>query len=114
MIGNNIYKLRKQRGLTLSELAERAKISKSYLSNIERNLNSNPSIQVIEKISNVLQVDISILINSEEVTPLVEEEWIHFINELKDAGIKIDDIRSNTLFIEYIKWRQECFKGNNK
>ena len=48
------------------------------------------------------------------VTTLVEEEWIHFINELKAARIKIDDIRSNTLFVEYIKWRPECFKGNNK
>ena len=116
MISNNIYKFRKQRGISLSELAERAKISKSYISNIERNLNSNPSIKVIEKISSVLQVDLSVLINSEreEVTPLVEEEWIHFINELKAAGIKIDDIRSNTQLMEYIKWRQENFKGNNK
>lgn len=114
MIGNTIYKLRKQRGLTLSELAERAKISKSYLSNIERSLNSNPSIQVIEKISNVLQVDISILINSEEVTSLVEDEWIQFINELKDAGIKIADIRSNSMLMEYIKWRQEKMKVNDK
>ena len=38
------------------------------------------------------------------VTTLVEKEWIHFINELKAARIKIDDIRSNTLFVEYIKW----------
>lgn len=45
MIGNKIYKFRKQRGLSISELAERAKISKSYLSNIERNLNSNPPIK---------------------------------------------------------------------
>jgi XRE family transcriptional regulator, master regulator for biofilm formation len=76
MIGNKIYKFRKQRGFSISELAERAKISKSYLSNIERNLNSNPSIKVIEKISSVLQVDLSDLINSElkEVIPLVEEE----------------------------------------
>lgn len=29
----------KKKGLTLSELAERAGVSKSYLSNIERNIN---------------------------------------------------------------------------
>ena len=57
MIGKNIYKLRTQRGLTLSELAERAVISKSYLSNIERNLNANPSIYVLEQIAEALQVD---------------------------------------------------------
>ena len=58
MIGNNIYRIRKQRGLTLSELAKKALISKSYLSNIERNLNKNPSIQVMEKIAAVLHVDL--------------------------------------------------------
>ncbi|MGV3488735.1 MAG: helix-turn-helix domain-containing protein, partial [Tuberibacillus sp.] len=30
MIGKNIYELRKKRNLTLSELADRANISKSY------------------------------------------------------------------------------------
>ena len=49
MIGKNIYLLRKEKGLTLSELAERANIAKSYLSNIERNINQNPSIQIVEK-----------------------------------------------------------------
>ena len=68
MIGNKINKLRKQKGLTLSELAERAKVSKSYLSNIERDLNKNPSIHIIEKISAVLQVEPSVLINSESET----------------------------------------------
>ena len=43
MIGKNIAEIRKKRGYTLSELAELANISKSYLSNIERNINKNPS-----------------------------------------------------------------------
>ena len=109
MIGNNIYNLRKQSGLTLSELAKRAIISKSYLSNIERNINKNPSIQIMEKIAGVLQVDLSMLLKPEivEVEPPVEEEWLHFIQELKEAGINIEDIRDNILLIEFIKWRQE-------
>ena len=65
MIGKNIYEIRKQRGFTLSELAERAKISKSYLSNIERNINKNPSIQVIKKIAMVLEIDLKALLNTE-------------------------------------------------
>lgn len=107
MIGNNINKIRKQRGLTLSELAERAKISKSYLSNIERNLNKNPSIHIVEKISAVLQVEPSVLISSElkGFTPFIEKEWIQFIQELKEAGIKVEDIRNNMELFEYIKWR---------
>lgn len=109
MIGNNIYKLRKQRGLTLSELAERAKVSKSYLSNIERNIHINPSIQVMEKIAVVLHVDLSMLLKSEigEVAPSIDEEWLHFIHELIEAGIKIEDIRENISLLEFIKWRQQ-------
>ena len=103
MIGNNIYMLRKQRGLTLSELAKKAIISKSYLSNIERNINKNPSIQIMEKIAGVLQVDLSMLLKPEivEVAPPIEEEWLHFIHELKEAGIKIEDIRDNIVLIEF-------------
>ena len=37
MIGKNILRIRKGRALSLTELAERANIAKSYLSNIERN-----------------------------------------------------------------------------
>ena len=49
MIGKNIAEIRKRRGYTLSELAGLANISKSYLSNIERNINTNPSLQVMNK-----------------------------------------------------------------
>ena len=67
MIGKNIYQLRKKKGLTLSELADRAGVSKSYLSNIERELNQNPSLKVMKKITFVLGVDLKdLLITSEE------------------------------------------------
>lgn len=110
MIGNNIAKLRKKRGYTLSELAEQAKISKSYLSNIERNLNRNPSIQVMEKIANVLNVDFVSLIK-EEVTNdapcYLEKEWIDFVHELKRNGLEKDQIQQYKPLIEFIKWQKE-------
>ena len=63
----------------------------------------------MEKIAGVLQVDLSMLLKPEieEVAPPVEEEWLHFIHELKEAAIKIEDIRDNILLIEFIKWRKE-------
>lgn len=111
MIGKNINKLRKQRGLTLSELAQRALISKSYLSNIERSLHINPSIQVIEKIAGVLQIDLQKLLQSEleieEVASPVEEEWLELIRELKETGVDKDVVQDYKILIEFIKWRQE-------
>ena len=49
--------------ISLSELAERAGVAKSYLSSIERNIQSNPSIQFLEKISAVLDIPVNSLLN---------------------------------------------------
>jgi XRE family transcriptional regulator, master regulator for biofilm formation len=58
MIGKRIQRLRIEKGLTLSELAENAGVSKSYLSTIERDVQKNPSVQFLEKIASVLNVKI--------------------------------------------------------
>jgi XRE family transcriptional regulator, master regulator for biofilm formation len=111
MIGKNIYELRKKRGLTLSELAERAVISKSYLSNIERNSNANPSIYVLEQIAGALQVDLQELLKSESeleaAGSLIEKEWLDFIHELKENGIRKENIQNYKVLVEFIKWHQE-------
>lgn len=111
MIGNNIAEIRKKRGYTLSMLAERAGISKSYLSNIERNLNRNPSIQVMKKIAAVLDVDLKILLNIEEAEKKEEQfqaldrEWLDLAHELKKSGIDKKQIQDYKTLIEFIKWQ---------
>ncbi|MCQ6278889.1 XRE family transcriptional regulator [Bacillus sp. EB600] len=110
MIGNNIYEIRKQRGLTLSELAERAKISKSYLSNIERNINKNPSIQVINKIAMVLRIDLKALLTTElieETQKIPDKEWIDLARELKNSGIEKEEISDYKMLLEFIKWKNQ-------
>ncbi|MDV2687574.1 helix-turn-helix transcriptional regulator, partial [Alkalihalophilus lindianensis] len=80
-IGKKIAELRKQKGYTLSELAEKTKISKSYLSNIERNLNKNPSLAIIKRIAKVLDVDLMTLLKNEtnhNTNQYVEKEWADF------------------------------------
>ncbi|MBD2798676.1 helix-turn-helix transcriptional regulator, partial [Xenorhabdus sp. 18] len=47
MIGERIKRLRLQKGISLTELAEKAGVAKSYISSIERNLQKNPSIQFL-------------------------------------------------------------------
>lgn len=108
MIGKNIYQFRKNRGLTLSELAEKAGISKSYLSNIERNINQNPSIQVMEKIALVLEEDLHTLLKrktSVETKQQMEREWIDFVYELKEAGVDKEKLREYKILIDFIKWQ---------
>ncbi|XKE69242.1 helix-turn-helix domain-containing protein [Jeotgalibacillus malaysiensis] len=110
MIGENIYKIRREKGLTLSELADRAGVSKSYLSNIERNLKQNPSIQVIEKIANVLEVDMKRLLNVTEERQ-GNKEWNEFISELESQGINKRQLEEYRMILEFIKWKNEHRNG---
>ena len=116
MIGKKIAEIRKQRGYTLSRLAELANISKSYLSNIERNINKNPSLQVMEKIADVLNVDLETLLRNEmDVNPqrYFEKEWLDFLNELKDMGMEKEEIKQYKTLIEFIKWKNDNSKPDH-
>ncbi|MGM8364850.1 helix-turn-helix domain-containing protein [Virgibacillus sp. W0181] len=115
MIGENIKRIRVERRLSLSELADRAQISKSYLSNIERNVNQNPSIQIMEKIAAVLSVDFQVLMGNEiKKDAIPEEAWVQFVNELKESGIEADQLSEYKTVIEFAKWKQDqiCRKNS--
>jgi XRE family transcriptional regulator, master regulator for biofilm formation len=111
VIGNTIYKLRKQKGLTLSELAKRANLSKSYLSNIERNLNQNPSIQVVKRISEVLEVELDSFLSSfktmETQPEEIDQDLLDLATELKETGIQKEQIKEYRTVIEFIKWKNQ-------
>ncbi|MCY9664517.1 helix-turn-helix domain-containing protein [Paenibacillus alginolyticus] len=110
MIGQNISSIRKQRGYTLSELSERTGISKSYLSNIERNLKQNPSIHVMEKIALVLKVDLKTLLKiaaDVETNQQLDQEWMDFISDLKQSGIDKERIHEFKILIEFMKWNND-------
>ncbi|MGM7634629.1 helix-turn-helix domain-containing protein [Bacillus sp. Hm123] len=62
MIGVRIKQLREQKGYSLTGLAKAAQISKSYLSNLERQTNTNPSLSVLSKIATALDVTTNELI----------------------------------------------------
>lgn len=62
MNGASIRELRNKKGLSLDELAALSGISKSYISYIERGLQNNPSISILEKIASALNVNIIELI----------------------------------------------------
>lgn len=116
MIGKNINQLRMKSGITLSELAERAGISKSYLSSIERNLKQNPSIQVMEKIALVLKVDLKTLLKMDidiEKKQQLEKEWLDFIYHLKRSGIDKEQVNDYRILIDFIKWHNENHQEHN-
>ncbi|MED4530688.1 helix-turn-helix domain-containing protein [Metabacillus fastidiosus] len=108
MIGQRIKKYRTTKNLSLSELAERAGVAKSYLSSIERNLQSNPSVQFLEKISSVLGVSVNVLLDgdNENNSNELDYEWTQLVQDAMNSGVTKEQFRD---FLEFNKW-----KINNK
>jgi len=110
MIGKRVQELRLKKGLTLSELAERAGVAKSYLSTMERDIQSNPSILFLEKIASVLNVSVESLIHPNPVdgdggprrAEELDEEWRTLVRDAMASGVSKEQFRD---FLEYNKWR---------
>jgi|SRR5690606_9636651 len=115
MIGDKVKKFRIEKGLSLTELAERAGVAKSYLSSIERNIQSNPSIQFLEKIASVLNIPIESLIHepeqAENEETELDDEWKSLIHEAIESGISKEQFRE---FLEFNRWRMQQNAKQNK
>jgi XRE family transcriptional regulator, master regulator for biofilm formation len=106
MIGEQVKKLRLEKGISLSELAESAGVAKSYLSSIERNIQSNPSIQFLEKISSVLGVSVETLLNEnkeDKADNNLDSAWIELVKEAMESGVSKEQFRE---YLEFNKWRK--------
>ncbi|SET09094.1 XRE family transcriptional regulator, master regulator for biofilm formation [Oceanobacillus limi] len=106
MIGEKIKQLRLEKKMSISELAEKANVAKSYLSSIERNLQSNPSIQFIEKISSVLGVSVNEIINADRSKQLqdLDDEWLKIVQEAMESGVSKEQFKE---YLEFNKWRKK-------
>lgn len=107
LIGEKIKKIRQEKKMSISELAEKANVAKSYLSSIERNLQTNPSIQFIEKISAVLGISVHDLLNTSEMeqqTEQLDEEWLQIVQEAMQSGVSKQQFKE---YLEFNKWRQQ-------
>lgn len=67
-VGDAIRRLRQERQLSLDQLARVSGVSKSMLSQIERNL-ANPTVSVVWRLSNALQIGIEELLGGEAPAP---------------------------------------------
>lgn len=86
--GERIRALREERGYTLQDLAKRAKLSLSYLSEIERG-SKRPSLKTIEKLAAALNVPKTQLIEGEVTdTGLALGEKIRIIRNEKDMSLQ--------------------------
>ena len=102
VIGDRVKKIREMRKMSMTELAEKAGVAKSYLSSLERNLQSNPSIQFLEKISHVLDTPVDTLLYDEPDTTKLDTDWMEIVREAMQSGVTKEQFRE---YIEFQKWK---------
>jgi len=93
---------RLNKNMSLSELADRANVAKSYLSSIERNLQGNPSLQFIEKVGSVLDVSVNDLISERDsVSKELDQDCIQIVKEVMNSGVTKQQFKE---YLEFNKW----------
>ncbi|MBR0374575.1 MAG: helix-turn-helix domain-containing protein [Mogibacterium sp.] len=93
-IGERIRALRIERGLTQEELADRAELSKGFISQMERDLTS-PSIATLEDILTCLGTDLSAFFSGGESRQTVFTEEDYFVKRDQDRLNTIEWIVPN-------------------
>lgn len=125
MLGAKIRQLRKEKGMSLGELALRADCAKSYLSDIERGVRDNPSIQFIEKIALVLEVPTEFFLDKSyttaemlaselapEMVELVKQldlGWLQLTQQAAASGLTKEQFQE---FIEFARWKATQATGD--
>ncbi|WML40255.1 helix-turn-helix domain-containing protein [Neobacillus sp. OS1-2] len=111
MIGERIKRLREKKGFSITELARLADVSKSYLSQIERGLQSNPSMQFLKKIAIPLETSLDYLLmdgNSQGQPKMkLDDEWKLLIQQAVDKGLKKEDFQEYLNYIQFQSWLKE-------
>ena len=93
-IGNRIRELRKTQGLTQEELADRAELTKGYISQLERDMTS-PSIATLEDILQCLGTSLGEFFREESEEQIVFTQEDYFEKEDGEYGNRITWIIPN-------------------
>ncbi|TVX79119.1 helix-turn-helix domain-containing protein [Peribacillus simplex] len=100
MIGYRVKSLREERKMSISELSTKSGVAKSYISSLERNLQTNPTISVLKKISRILCIKVDALLYEQSDKGL-DEEWMEIMQDVMGSGISKEEMRE---FIEVRKF----------
>lgn len=106
MIGQRIKKLREKKGYSISELANLADVSKSYLSYIERNVQNNPSLQFLTKVAEPLDTTIEYLLGNREYDAKLDMEWRMLIQNGIEEGMSKEDFLHFKDFVRFQRWKR--------
>ena len=92
ILGRNVKFFRNHRGLSQSELADRAEISVTFLSNIERGI-MFPKVETLSRLTTSLEVEVYDLFKTDIVDKDQKEMMNRFTSDIKDTlNIALDNV----------------------
>lgn len=79
----------------MAELAFKTGFAKSYISSIERGIQSNPTIHFVERVASELGVSIYFLMQgaTEEESRLLDKDWVVLVVEAMNYGLSKQEFR---------------------
>ncbi|MFT9597505.1 helix-turn-helix domain-containing protein [Mesobacillus sp.] len=104
-VGEKIKSLRLEKKYSISELSEKANVSKSYLSYIERGIQGNPSLQVLSRLADNLDTTVEYLMGQQNMKAArmpVDEEWVGLVDEAIKNGISKEDF---AYYLDFMKFK---------
>jgi len=110
IFGSYIREERIKNEIGQRELAKKIGIASSYLNDIEKNKRSAPKLQIIQKISSILQIDLNLLndlagISKKDLAPDITDyikknpKIISLLRSLKDNNVSEDELEKLELAI---------------
>jgi transcriptional regulator with XRE-family HTH domain len=67
VFGERIREIRKKQGMSLNKLSKESEVAQGYLSDLENNKTTNPSLETLNKISKSLGVSLSELVSTNDI-----------------------------------------------
>ncbi|WLR54248.1 helix-turn-helix domain-containing protein [Mesobacillus subterraneus] len=109
-VGETIRSLRLEKNYSISELSEKANVSKSYLSYIERGIQGNPSLQVLSRLADNLDTTVEYLMGQQNMKAArmpVDDEWVGLVDEAIKNGISKEDFAYYLDFMKFNSRRKQ-------
>ncbi|WHY76775.1 helix-turn-helix transcriptional regulator [Neobacillus sp. WH10] len=97
MDGSKLKGLRKDKGYSLTKLSKLTGISKSYLSLIERGIQRNPSLDILEKLAKTFAVEVDDFVKNNKA----EEK--HSVKSILKVEIELSEDQLNPQKLKQIK-----------
>lgn len=109
MLGDNIRKVRKEKGISINKLSKLSGVSLGYLSDLENNNAKNPTMDKLQSIADVLGIPVNELLSTEEKLDFALGT-IDKISEIVKDGLSEYDIDiENGMYSIMAKFDKEKF-----